>query len=201
MTEPRSHAVPLSQTLAMGQWDNLPIAWGTAGTTAGTADLKALARLVLARDTRRDSERDTVSQGRPIPPTFVGRPAAKPPTKYPGVDWWRECFKRRCRLQYGRLYTSEQAVALGYNQLIRAWHKRHGRRWPPWQCAGCDALIGGLPALDLADGNRVHLDRFDCVIAFGKRWRGEAVVGLRALGFDPPPDFGSIAMNTAHRDG
>jgi hypothetical protein len=50
-------------------------------------------------------------------------------------------------------------------------------------------LIGGLPALDLADGNRVHLDRLDCAIAFGERWRGEAVVGLRALGLDLPPDF------------
>jgi hypothetical protein len=52
----------------------------------------------------------------------------------------------------------------------------------------------GEAALDLADGTRVHLDeahRLDCLLAFGERWRGEAVAGLRALGLDPPPSIES----------
>jgi hypothetical protein len=46
--------------------------------------------------------------------------------------------------------------------------------------------MGGLAALDLADGNRVHLDKLDCLLSFGERWRGEAANGLRTLGLDPP---------------
>jgi len=63
---------------------------------------------------------------------------------------------------------------------------------PEWQCAGCNEPIGGLPALDLADGTRVHFDEthaLDCLFAFGERWRGDATGGLRALGLDPPAGF------------
>jgi hypothetical protein len=48
-----------------------------------------------------------------------------------------------------------------------------------------------LPGLDLADGNRVHLDGahgLDCLLSFGERWLAEATAGLRALGFGPPPE-------------
>ena len=43
---------------------------GSAETPGATADLRALARLVLARDTRRDSNRDTVSRTDPISEKF-----------------------------------------------------------------------------------------------------------------------------------
>jgi hypothetical protein len=72
---------------------------------------------------------------------------------------------------------------------------QYGERPPYWQCAGCREPIGGLAALDLGDGNRVHLDDahgLGCLLAFGERWRGEATAGLRALGLDPPTDFESI---------
>jgi hypothetical protein len=60
---------------------------------------------------------------------------------------------------------------------------------PEWQCAGCGEPIGGLPALDLPDGTRVHSgDRLDCLFAFGERWRSEATAGLIALGLDPLAD-------------
>jgi hypothetical protein len=50
--------------------------------------------------------------------------------------------------------------------------------------------MGGLPGLMLADGNRVHFgDNLDCLLCYGRRWRGEAVIELRALGLDPPPGF------------
>jgi hypothetical protein len=120
----------------------------------------------------------------------VGQP--KPFECNSDVDCWRDRFRRRCQREHGLLYPGEQAEALGYNHLIRAWHKRHGRKWPAWQCAGCNMSIGGLPALNLADGNRVHLDEahgLECLLAFGERWRAEAIAGLRAMGFDPPPDF------------
>jgi hypothetical protein len=78
---------------------------------------------------------------------------------------------------------------LAYGELILQWHRWNGRRWPLWQCAGCDAPISGAAALDLADGNRVHFDERECLSRFGERWRGEAVAGLRVLGFEPPKGF------------
>jgi hypothetical protein len=61
-----------------------------------------------------------------------------------------------------------------------------GKRWPTWQCAGCDAPIGGSQALNLPDGNRVHFEPIDCLIRFGERWRGDASAALIALGLEPP---------------
>jgi len=87
---------------------------------------------------------------------------------------------------WGTLYPAAEAERLAWGEIIAAWHKRLGPRWPEWQCAGCHAPIGGLPALELADGNRVHLEKLDCLFSFGERWRGEATAGLRALGLDPP---------------
>jgi len=78
---------------------------------------------------------------------------------------------------------------LAYSELILQWHRWNGRRWPLWQCAGCDAPIKGAAVLDLADGNRVHFDQRECLSRFGERWRGDAVAGLRVLGFKPPKDF------------
>jgi hypothetical protein len=47
-----------------------------------------------------------------------------------------------------------------------------------------------LSALLLADETRVHFDEErECLIRFGRRWRGEAAAGLRALGLDPPEGF------------
>jgi hypothetical protein len=43
--------------------------------------------------------------------------------------------------------------------------------------------------MTLADGNRVHVDKVDCVLRFGARWRAEATAGLKALGLDPPDGF------------
>jgi hypothetical protein len=84
-----------------------------------------------------------------------------------------------------------EAELIAFNECVLQWHGRHGRRWPAWQCAGCDAPIGGSIALLLADGNRVHLDGahgLDCLLTFGERWRSEASAGLRAPGLDPSAD-------------
>jgi len=68
----------------------------------------------------------------------------------------------------------------------RAEAYQHGKRWPTWQCAGCDALISGSQPLNLPDGNRVHFEPIDCLIRFGKRWRGAACEALIASGLEPP---------------
>jgi hypothetical protein len=74
----------------------------------------------------------------------------------------------------------------GPSEMEQRWHWLHGARGPEWQCAGCGVPIGGLAALDLANGDRVHIDKLDCLLSYGRRWRGEASARLRALGLDPP---------------
>ena len=76
----------------------------------------------------------------------------------------------------------EEARRLAWGDLENEWHELHGRRWPSWQCAGCNAPLGGSQALNLPDGNRVHFEPIDCLI----RWRGEASEALVALGLEPP---------------
>ena len=80
----------------------------------------------------------------------------------------------------------QEARRLAWGDVENEWHERHGQRWPSWQCAGCNAPLGGAQALNLPDGNRIHLDPISCLIRFGKRWRGDASEALVALGLEPP---------------
>jgi hypothetical protein len=103
---------------------------------------------------------------------------------------WRDLFAARlvhCFMHGGRHWHEAELIA--FNECILQWHRHHGRRWPAWQCAGCNEATGGLAALTLADGNRLHCDKLDCLLSFGDRWRGEAAAGLQALGLDPPDGF------------
>jgi hypothetical protein len=80
----------------------------------------------------------------------------------------------------------EEARRLAWGDLENEWHELHGRRWPSWQCAGCDAPLSGSQVQDLPDGNRVHFEPIDCLVNFGKRWRGDARKALIAFGLEPP---------------
>jgi hypothetical protein len=104
---------------------------------------------------------------------------------------WRPHFTIRT-IAWGLSSRRSKADAerLAYGELLDEWRKSHGRRWPAWQCAGCDEPIGGLSVLSLADGSRVHFDEErECLIRFGRRWRSEAVAALQAIGLDPPAGF------------
>jgi len=105
--------------------------------------------------------------------------------------WWRRHFTiRTLHWRLSGRWTKNEAERLAYGELLHEWRKSHGRRWPVWQCAGCDEPIGSLSALLLADENRVHFDvERECLIRFGRHWRGEAAAGLRALGLEPPEGF------------
>src|SRR5271169_3307620 len=112
--------------------------------------------------------------------------------------WWRGHFIiRTIRWELGGYRSHSEAQHLAYGDLLNEFQRRHCRRWPAWQCAGCDEQIGGLSALTLADGNRVHFgEKRDCLIRSGRRWRGEAVAGLRLLGLDPPPSVPSLKWSS-----
>jgi len=46
------------------------------------------------------------------------------------------------------------------------------------------AALEERPTVSLVDG--VHFEPIDCLIRFGKRWRGDASAALIALGLEPP---------------
>jgi len=99
---------------------------------------------------------------------------------------WRDRLARRIGEWFHGDRGWEEARWLAWGDLQNEWNELHGRRWPSWQCAGCDAPLSGSQVLDLPDGNRVHFEPIDCLIRFGKRWRGDASEALVALGLEPP---------------
>jgi hypothetical protein len=126
---------------------------------------------------------------RPLPLTLVARireaKAALLAVLAEATGDWRSRHGEAL-IYWGALHPAEEAEQIAWGELQDRWHWLHGARALVWKCAGCGEPIGGLTALGLADGNRVHLDRLDCLLAFGKRWRREATAGLQALGLDPP---------------
>ena len=104
--------------------------------------------------------------------------------------WWRRQFViRTIDRELGGIRSRLEAQRLAWGELEVRWHRLHGERTPEGQCAGCGQPIPEMPSLDLQDGNRVHLDDphgLDCIIAYGKRWRGTATRALTAFGLRPP---------------
>ena len=102
---------------------------------------------------------------------------------------WR-ARNRETLAYWSTFHPADEAARLAWGEIENHWHMQYGERVPHWQCAGCREPIGGVPALHLADDNRVHLDGahgLGCLLALGKRWRREATASLQALGLDPPP--------------
>ena len=102
------------------------------------------------------------------------------------ASWWRERFAAKAVQWSVGDRDWDAAKRLAWGDLENEWHDQHGKRWPSWQCAGCDAPIGGSQALNLPDGNRVHFEPIDCLIRFGKRWRGARARHLSRLGSNHP---------------
>lgn len=81
------------------------------------------------------------------------------------------------------------AKCLAFEEAVCAWHARHARPNADL-CAGCALPLDG-ECLRLADGAAVHLGSrdLDCLIAYGRCWRGAAASALAALGVEAPPGW------------
>ena len=100
------------------------------------------------------------------------------------ADWqafYRNSFERR-----RPFYSAQEAGAIAWGEDVNQWHKDHGNRVSPDICAGCLAPIGETTFLLLSDGTRVHLATLECLLAYGKQWRGAATQALMAFGLTPP---------------
>jgi hypothetical protein len=95
---------------------------------------------------------------------------------------------REALTHWRALHPESEAARLAWGELQNRWHKLHREHVHSGLCAGCRRPLGHAAALHLPDGNHVHIDKLDCLLSFGERWRGEAAAGLRALGLDPPAE-------------
>jgi TubC N-terminal docking domain len=107
------------------------------------------------------------------------------PTK-PEAQFWKQRLLVLTRDWSAGNRDLDSAAKLARENLINEWHAKYGKRAPAWQCVGCGKLIGGIESITLPDGNRVHLEPIDCMIAFGRRWRAEAKDALLLLGVRLP---------------
>jgi hypothetical protein len=105
------------------------------------------------------------------------------------TDWRR--WYGEALAHHRALHPKAEAAGLAWSDLQNRWHRHYGTRGSEWRCAGCAGAIGGFKALDLGDGNRVHFGGdygSECLIAYGRRWRGAASRALEAMGLQPPAD-------------
>ena len=104
--------------------------------------------------------------------------------------WWhRQFVVRTIDRELRGARSRDDAARLAWGELECRWHRLFGAHMPEGQCAGCGEPIGGRAALSMGEGNRAHLDDahgLECVIAYGKRWRGVATAALQAMGLVPP---------------
>lgn len=110
-----------------------------------------------------------------------------PTMPIPAADW---CARYCEALAYwSGFHAPSEAARLAWGEMENRWHQAYGERIPCHVCAGCGKLIGGLPALEVGHGMRVHIGELDCVIRFGQRWRKAATAALHGFGLDPPTEF------------
>ena len=114
-----------------------------------------------------------------------------------GLDdpaWWRRQFAVRTIARKGGGNRGQaEAVLLAFGDLVNEWHRRHGIRTDQDRCAGCgEALPVDVGMIVDQGGVRVHFDAvrgFDCLLAYGQRWRSNAAAALGAIGVQPPAGF------------
>jgi len=107
--------------------------------------------------------------------------------------WWRTFIEQRAairQLNSGR--PRDEAEMLAFSDTVLEWHHRCGAHCDPRRCPACGDEFRGEEGLILCDGARVHLGGargVNCLIAYGQKWRGAALTGLRVLGVSPSEGF------------
>jgi hypothetical protein len=138
---------------------------------------------------RRDGDMIELAARAPLPPDLIARireaKSALLMALADGPSDWHA--RHREALAYWSAFRPpDEAARLAWGELQNRWHWLHGGCLPEWQCAGCGEPIGGVLALELGDGNRAHLDRLDCLLRYGERWRVAATRSLVATGLQAP---------------
>src|SRR5690349_17862625 len=113
--------------------------------------------------------------------------SAETAARHTDQSWWRNLFaERAAHYELVGRRRRDDAEKVAWGELLNRWHVEQGERIPRDICAGCRRPIGTDRALDLIDGNGVHLDDANnCLIRHGERWRTTATRALVALGLRP----------------
>jgi hypothetical protein len=137
---------------------------------------------------RRDGDAIEIAAPAPFADDLVDRIRAAKPALLAALDDPVDWQKRHgeALAYWAVLHPADEAAGLAWGEMQNRWQRLHGKRFLGAQCAGCSEAIGSGPALDVADGSRVHLDTLDCLIRYGQRWRGDASQALIAMGLPPP---------------
>ena len=97
------------------------------------------------------------------------------------TDWRRLYFKA-----LGELGTPGRA----WNKVALAWYVARGMAIPRNLCAGCGKPLDGAEAIDLwPHGERAHIGGYECVIAYGRRWRVTVATALIGHGIPIPAEI------------
>jgi hypothetical protein len=109
------------------------------------------------------------------------------------TEWWFDLFNERAaHRECDGGYSRAEAEQLAFGEMLLEWHRRHGARPDPHRCAGCDDELPSKGGLTLCDGAVVHFDAVrgvDCIVSYGRKWRGAAAAALNAIGICPPKGF------------
>lgn len=94
----------------------------------------------------------------------------------------------RAEVQRRGAHPTDVAERRAYEAVLGDWWRERGRRGSPDRCGGCGRALDELDAVMRIEGVPVHIgpNRLDCVVKFGRRWRGEARGALEKAGVRPP---------------
>ena len=124
----RGATVSPSQTPVAGQQDTRPPERDAIGIPAGTANLKALARHVLARDVIRDKNRRLVTQNSPSAEIALGQSRRAGPGADRSLGTWGDAEEERA------------AIAEYHADIPRAWAEGFARLHPDHPPGAVEAL-------------------------------------------------------------
>ena len=110
---------------------------------------------------------------------------------------YEECVAT-CEFDSGQDRARTEARA--WNEVAALWYRQLGTSTSGDLCAGCGQALGAeADALLLPHGERAHArNGYACILAYGRRWKREAVAGLEAIGIPTPT---AIAAEITEDDG
>ncbi len=201
---PIRETVSLSQPLTRETPRQLP-KWRTNSETVGeTPDLKSLARLVFARDVRRDTARDRAPRdcfaGSRLPRQTISPVlgvSAAPRLDHPvgtildAVDLRSRYEERAAICEFDGGLDRARAEALAWREIAAIWYRQDGKRMPSHLCAGCGQdLLNDPNVFLLPHGERAHAGTGNnCVVRYGERWQRQAAIALAVIGIPTPPEM------------
>jgi len=170
------------------------LVWVTAGNLAPVAQVAQEAEPRVTALPKHESQQtqapqEVVAQVAQVAPE-IGHPLIQLGPARDDADAWQDWIDAVEARWRARGHAPEEARRIAWGYGLNAWWDRHGVAPGPNVCAGCGEPIEPGTGRRLIDGVYVHdrddEDPFECQLAFGRRWRGDAWGALVAMGLTAP---------------